>query len=315
LLNKAFSSSTLSSVDVRQLRILRELGELGSVRAVAEALRITPSAVSQQLKLLQRAIPVPLTRRDGRTLRLTEEGVRLAAAGAAVETALARARDTARELSDTPQGTVMVSAFNSAALGFFPPLLSRFPPDGPIRVTVTDEDVAQAEFPRLTSEYDIVLAHRFEHTPGWPTTVTVVPLLEEPLDVALPADHPLARLRRVPAVRAAGQPWVTTHAGYPVGAIIDSLSAVTGRRVQVVHRVNEFTIAGELVRAGAGLALIPRWTIPRPAGVVLRPLAGVRSVRRIDALVRPENALRPAVKVVLGGLREVSARIVASTAG
>jgi DNA-binding transcriptional LysR family regulator len=294
-------------VDVRQLRILRELGELGSVRAVAEALRITPSAVSQQLKLLQRGSPVPLTRRDGRTLRLTESGARLAAAGAEVETALARAREIAQGLRDTPQGTVTVSAFNSAALAFFPPLVRRFPPDGPVRVTVTDEDVAQSEFPRLTSAYDIVLAQRFQHTPAWPPTVTVVPLVEEPLDVALPADHPLARQRTVPAARAAAQPWITTHAGFPVEAIIDSLSAVTGRPVGIVHRVNEFTVAGELVRAGAGLALIPRWTIPRPAGVVLRPLAGVHSARRIDALVRPENALRPAVQAVLTSLREVGA--------
>jgi DNA-binding transcriptional LysR family regulator len=298
-------------VDVRRLRILRELGELGSVRGVSEALRITPSAVSQQLKLLQRGIAVPLTRRDGRRLRLTEEGERLAAAGADVEQALARAREISKRIGDAPQGTVSVSAFNSAALAFFPPLLHRFPPDGPVRVTLTDEDVAQSDFARLTSAYDIVLAHRFEHTPSWPATVTVVPLVTEPLDVALPADHPLARLRSVPAARAAAQPWVTTHVGFPVGAIIDSLSAIIGRPVEVRHRVNEFTVAAELVRAGAGLALIPRWTIPRPPGVVLRPLAGVHSARNIDALVRPEHALRPAVQVVLGECRRVGATIAA----
>jgi DNA-binding transcriptional LysR family regulator len=300
-----FSFSTLSAMDVRQLRILRELGDLGSVRAVAEALRITPSAVSQQLKLLQRGIAVPLTRRDGRTLRLTESGASLAAAGIDVEEALARARQIALGLADTPQGTVTVSAFNSAAMAFFPPLVRRFRPDGPVRVTVTDEDVAQSDFPRLTSVHDVVLAHRFEHTPPWPAVVTVVPLIDEPLDVALPAGDPLARLRTVPAVRAAAHPWVTTHAGFPVGAILDSLSAVAGRRVEIAHHVNEFTVAAELVRAGAGLALIPRWTIPRPPGVVLRPLAGLHSSRRIDALVRPENALRPAVQVVLAALREL----------
>ena len=56
-------------MDERQLRILRELGELGSVAAVAEALLVTPSAVSQQLRLLQRGLTVPLTARSGRRLK------------------------------------------------------------------------------------------------------------------------------------------------------------------------------------------------------------------------------------------------------
>jgi DNA-binding transcriptional LysR family regulator len=106
-------------VDVRQLQMLRELGELGSIRAVAEALHITPSAVSQQLKLLQAPLSVPLTRRDGRNLRLTEAGTLLASAGIEVENALARAREVARALTLAPQGTVTVSGFNSSAMAFF----------------------------------------------------------------------------------------------------------------------------------------------------------------------------------------------------
>lgn len=296
-------------MDARQLRILRELGELGSVSAVAAALHITPSAVSQQLKALQRRAAVPLTRRAGRFLRLTEAGERLSLAGAEVETALARAREIAQALGEDPQGTVHVSAFNSAAMAFFPPLVAAFPAGAAVEVRMADEDVAQAEFPKLTSTYDVVLAHRFAHTPPWPASVHGVALVEEPLDVALPIDHPLADEARITARRAAAEPWITTHAGFPVGAIVDALSAVTGHPVDVVHRVNEFTVAGELVRAGAGIALMPRWTSPGPPGVVLRPLDGVRSVRHIDALVRPENIARPAVRAVLDTLRDTGHRL------
>lgn len=298
-------------MDVRQLQILRELGELGSVRAVADALRITPSAVSQQLRLLQRPVRVPLTRREGRTLRLTEAGEALAAAAADVQTALARARELAEDLADSPAGMVSVSAFNSAAMALFPALASAFPPDAAIRVVLTDEDVEQRLFASLTATYDIVLAHRFEHTDPWPKSVAAVPLLTEPLDVAVPIDHPLARRRSITAHAAAREPWITTHAGFPVGAILDALATVSGRPVTVAHRVNEFTVAAELVRAGAGLALIPRWTTPAPDGVVLRPLADVRSTRRIDALVRPENTTRATVRAVLATLRE-TARSLAS---
>src|SRR3954471_17277312 len=110
-------------MDERQLRILRELGELGSVTAVAEALLVTPSAISQQLRLLQRSIPVPLTERVGRRLVLTAAGQALAEAAIEVETALARARRAVDRFVDQPDGSVSIAAFHSAAAAFYPILL------------------------------------------------------------------------------------------------------------------------------------------------------------------------------------------------
>lgn len=177
-------------MDERQLRILRELGELGSVTAVAEALLVTPSAISQQLRLLQRSVRVPLTERDGRRLVLTDAGQALAGAAIEVETALARARHTVEEFVDRPEGEVSVAAFHSAGAAFFPLLLSALADPGAPVPRLADEDVPQEDFPRLTREYDIVLAHRLDHAPPWPRTVAVTTLLHEPLDVAMPADHP-----------------------------------------------------------------------------------------------------------------------------
>lgn len=296
-------------MDERQLRILRELGELGSVRAVAEALHITPSAISQQLKLLQRTVAVPLTERRGRYLRLTEAGEALAAAGAEVHTALARARQVAHDLGGEPSGTVTLSAFNSAALALFPPLLRAFPGTGPVQIHVTDEDVAQEDFPRLTSRIDIVIAHRLDHTPAWPATVTVTPLLHEPLDVALPRSHPLCERGRLHPADVAGEPWITTHDGFPIIASLEAVGAIAGRPLTFTHRVNEFSVAIELVKAGGGLALVPRWTVPRPRGVVLRPLEGLAATRHIDALHRPEQRVRPSTQTVLAKLRRVASAL------
>lgn len=134
-------------MDERQLKILRELGELGSVTAVAEALLVTPSAISQQLRLLQRAIPVPLTERQGRRLVLTDAGQALAGAAVEVETALARARHTVDEFLDLPDGEVSVAAFHSAGSTFFPPLLRGLAGPGRPVLALADEDVAQDDFP------------------------------------------------------------------------------------------------------------------------------------------------------------------------
>ncbi|MGC9544714.1 LysR family transcriptional regulator [Streptomyces sp. UG1] len=293
-------------MDERQLRILRELGELGSVTAVAEALLVTPSAISQQLRLLQRAIPVPLTERQGRRLVLTDAGQALAGAAIEVETALARARHAVEGFVERPEGEVSVAAFHSAAAAFFPPLIGALSGPGKPVPRLADEDVPQEDFPRLTREYDIVLAHRLDHAPPWPRTVAATTLLREPLDVAMPADHPLAAKRRVTPRDVADEPWITVHDGFPVLAVIEAVAAAAGRRLDLAHRINEFAVVAEVVAAGGGIALMPRWTVrPHPA-LVLRPLSGVQARRHIDALYRPERTARSAVRTVLTELRRAA---------
>ncbi|MGW2930603.1 LysR family transcriptional regulator [Streptomyces sp. NPDC001156] len=296
-------------MDERQLRILRELGELGSVTAVAEALLVTPSAISQQLRLLQRAIPVPLTERQGRRLVLTDAGQALAGAAVEVETALARARGAVEEFVGRPDGEVSVAAFHSAAAALFPLLLRAFAEPGTPGLALADEDVAQDDFPRLTREYDLVLAHRLDHAPPWPGTVTATTLLHEPLDVALPAGHPLAAKRRLTPRDVADEPWITVHDGFPVMATIEAIAASAGRRLRLAHRINEFAVVAEAVAAGGGIALMPRWTMrPHPA-LVLRPIGGVQARRDIDALYRPERTARTAVRTVLAELRRAARTI------
>jgi len=175
-------------MEIHQLEILRELGALGSVKAVAETLMVTPSAVSQQLALLQRNVEVPLTRKEGRNLVLTEAGQVLADAGAAVVSAMADARTAIGAYHGSPVGPVTISGFHSAGQALFAPLARMLDAPGQPRIQLSDEDVAQQDFPALTARYDLVLAHRMDHSPRWPEErVAVIPLAHEPLDVALPA--------------------------------------------------------------------------------------------------------------------------------
>ncbi|HUQ59331.1 LysR family transcriptional regulator [Lentzea sp.] len=296
-------------MDERQLRILRELGELGSVTAVAEALHVTPSAISQQLRLLQRSIPVPLTERTGRRVSLTDAGQALAAAAIEVESALAWARRAVTDFVEQPDGEVTVAAFHSAASVFWPLLLRGLAGQGHPRVALADEDVTQHRFPALTRDHDLVLAHRLDHAPPWPRTVIATTLLHEPLDVALPQAHPLARKPRLSPEDVADEPWITVHEGYPLMAIIEAIGSIANRRLDIVHRINEITVTAEVVAAGGGLALMPRWTTRPHPGVVLRPLDGVRASRHIDVLHRPERMARKAVQTVLAELRRAAAVI------
>ncbi|TDC75663.1 LysR family transcriptional regulator substrate-binding protein, partial [Streptomyces hainanensis] len=145
--------------------------------------------------------------------------------------------------------------------------------------------------------------------PPWPRTVTATTLLREPLDVALPADHPLAARAALHPRDVVDEPWITVHDGFPLMATIDAIAAVAGRRLHIAHRINEFAVVAEAVAAGGGLALMPRWTTrPHPA-LALRPLADVHAHRHIDALHRPERTARRAVRTVLAELRRAATTI------
>ncbi|WP_247044215.1 LysR family transcriptional regulator [Arthrobacter rhizosphaerae] len=295
-------------MEIHQLEMLRELGALGSVKAVAETLLVTPSAVSQQLAALQKSLDVPLTRKEGRNLVLTDAGQVLADAGAAVVSAMAEARRAIGAYHVSPVSPVTVSGFHSAGQVLFAPLARLLDaPDTP-KVLLSDEDVAQHDFPALTARYDLVLAHRMDHSPRWPEErVAVIPLAREPLDVALPANHPLARLRSLTADDVAGEPWVTSRAGYSPADVLTAVAASSSHELNIVHRINDYSTVAALVAAGSVIGLLPRYTA-RPAlnpGIVLRPLEGISTRRRIDILARPENLKRTSVMMVCDALQKI----------
>lgn len=105
------------------------------------------------------------------------------------------------------------------------------------------------------------------------------------------------------------QPWITVHDGFPLMSISAAIASVANRRLDIVHRVNEFAVVAEAVAAGGGLALMPRWTARPHPDVVLKPLGGGDARRDIDVLHRPERAARQAVRAVLAELHPAAAQI------
>jgi len=297
-------------MDPARLRLLRELGDRGSVAAVAVAMHVSASAVSQQLAALQAGVPVPLTVKRGRRLVLTEAGEALAAASTRVDEALAAARDAVGSFLAQDDRAVRVSAFHSAGLALFGPLLAELAGAGTgTRVALADADVAQGDFAGLTADHDLVVAHRLPHDPPWPTArLVVVPLLLEPLDVALPAGHPLASSAGITPEMLRDERWISTHAGFPLAGVLDHLGALIGQAPRIVHRVNEFSVAAQIVRTGDAIAVMPRTTAAPLAvdGMVLRPVVGATLVRHVDVLARPDALAQAPVRVVLAALRRVA---------
>ncbi|MRJ76178.1 LysR family transcriptional regulator [Aeromicrobium sp. SMF47] len=295
-------------MELGQLRALRELGDRGSIAAVAAAMRVSPSSISQQISALQRRSPAPLTYRDGRRTALTDAGRALAAAAIDVEVALERADQAVARFHDDRSGTVSVAAFHSAGLALFAPLITALHGPNKPNVRLSDFDVAQDDFPSLTADHDLVLAHRLVGSPAWPTSVRAEPLLFEPLDIVVRCDHRLAAMSAIEPADLGDETWVAVHEGFPLEQAITVIAGVGGNEARIMHRINEFLVAAAVVSASGCIALMPRYTsdLGSHPDLVLRPLSNPGLGRHIDCLARAETLERATVKAVLAELKTIA---------
>jgi DNA-binding transcriptional LysR family regulator len=292
-------------MDVAQLALLRELADRGSVTRVAEALGRSPSAVSQQLRTLQRQVGVVLVERVGRGVRLTDAGLALAASAVKVSTAIAEAEATWDAYREDAAGTVRLALFFSASELLVPGLLERLREHPGIVLLADDRDMAQDGFAALAADYDIVIGHRSDDVlPPERSVLRVVPLLREPLDIGVPLGHALADRSSLTVADVIGEDWVGVPPDYPLDRVLAAMAVRAATPARVIHRSTHLPLIENLVAAGHGIALLPRYTSrERSAGRFrLVPLADVRAGRHIEALLRPERAARRAVRVVLDSL-------------
>jgi DNA-binding transcriptional LysR family regulator len=304
-------------MDVQRLELLRELAERHSVTAVARATHRTPSAVSQQLKVLEREAGLPLTERSGRGLVLTDAGRALARSATDVAVALERAAAVWDAFRNRATGEVSLVTFPTAGQMLLPGALQDLAEVEGLVVHCTDMDPELSDFPALTSDFDIVLAHSMRGQVPWGGRgLTVVPLMTEPLDVGLPADHRLAARASVGPADVVGETWIGVPEGYPFERIVHEIEQQGGGRVTVSQRFADLRLVEAFIMAGLGIALVPRYTSggSQPGRLVLKPLRGVDAERQIVALMRPDRAERLAVRTVIDVLRSRAARVQAEHA-
>lgn len=298
-------------MDLHRLRILREFADRGTVGGVAEAMNMTPSAVSQQLKILSREAGIALLEQDGRRVRLTDAGRALVLRADEVIAAVQRAGDEMDSYRDDVVGSVRLAMFPSGAAVLLPGVLDRMTDSG-IRLIAADEDVPYADAPALLADFDVVLTHRDERAPQVvDARVAVTTVMREPIDLVVGSEHRLAGRGEVTLSELEHEDWISVRGGFPVDDVLLSLAAVTGVQPRVVHRINDFRAIEAMVARNHGIALMPRFSVRDPE-VDRLVLTGVRAARVYEALSRPQATERAAVRQLLHELASEAAVVSSS---
>lgn len=301
-------------LDLRRLRLLHELHERGTIAAVADALRFTPSAVSQQLAVLEREAGVPLLERAGRGVRLTDAALVLATHATELLDRADRAEAELAAAAENVAGRGRIAAFQSVALRVAAPAMARLADEAPALRCELVEAEPEASLPALAlGDVDLVLADEWEHQPlRRPPGVDRHDLHREPVRVVLPADHPLVRAHPrgapVPLRALRDAVWTCGHAGGAWPDMVErTCRSFGGFDPEIRHRTNDAVVTLSLVAGGFAVTLLPDFVgAADHPGVVVRDLAEGTPHRTILAATRAADAARPSVRALLGAVRGVA---------
>lgn len=294
-------------MNLGRLATLREVADRGTIAAAADALHLTPSAVSQQLAALEREVGHRLVEPAGRTIRLTP------AASLLVEragTIFAEVERTRAELSAHAAGErahVAIGAFPTALVALVAPVVPRLLGAAPgVRPRVCEYETPQAIEALAREELDLVIAMEAPGAPGRDDPrFGRRELLRDRLDAVLPPGHRLAGEREVRLGDLAEENWVAPSEGWSCEHVFLGACQAEGFSPAVAHRTTDWTAVVALVEAGLGVALVPR--LARTAigpGVVVRPLAGDPAARHIFAAWRRGADAAPALRTAIDLLAE-----------
>jgi len=300
-------------VDPGQLRLLALIEKFGSLTAAAEALRLTPAAVTQQVARAERQWQVPLVLRGPRGARLTEAGAALAAHGRVIDEAATKAEADMAALLGHLSLRLRVGAFQAAALHLVPPALVALRHRHPdADVSVVDLVSGRGPDEIVGGRLDMGIVAAWSDTAAFPPQLAAHSLLRDPLVVVLPSDHPLARATGSSAVgglrleQLRDESWVTIVAGHAAREQFDRAAREAGFTPRVRFETESYDVAQALVGAGSGVALVSRLALTHVPGTTHRELARPRLHRHIHALTQADTTLTPLVEVFLGLLHDVA---------
>jgi DNA-binding transcriptional LysR family regulator len=295
-------------METRRLELLAELSRLGSMRAVAEALGITTSTVSQQIAALAREMGTPLIEPHGRQVRLTPAGRRLAEHAVMILAAVESAQLDLMPGAE-PSGTVRVAGFATAFRTVLLPVISGLASSHPqVRVLIREHEPAEALQLLAADLADLALTYDYNLAPaaaGDPA-VRRMPLWTARWALGVPARETAARGTTVEQfARFRAHDWIGNSRNTADEDVIRTVASMAGFTPQITHQADSLELVQDMITAGLGIGLLPADLAASP-GVRLIPLDGPHVELRAYAAARHGRLSWPPLALVIRRLRRAS---------
>jgi DNA-binding transcriptional LysR family regulator len=294
-------------LDVRRMWILREVARHGSFASAAQALAYTSSAISQQIATLEREVGTRLVERGARGVSLTEPGTILVTQAEAVFQQLERIEKEIRGFAKLESGLLRLGWFATAGSTLVSRSVAAFRTRYPgVKLDLFQGDPDECVSGLRASEITVALVYQFDGEPSLPADIAQVELLDDPVHVGLPLEHPLAARDYINLTDLAGEHWIQ---GVRHGSTLEILPAAcraAGFEPIVAVRTDDRTMVEGLVAAGAGVTLIPQLTLPtvRP-DIAVRPLQARSLCRTVKAAMLIGSYRSPATAAMVDVLKEM----------
>jgi DNA-binding transcriptional LysR family regulator len=298
-------------LDLKRMRVLREVAAHGSFSAAADQLAYTQSAVSQQIAALEREAGARLIDRGPRRVRLTDAGEALVRHTDAILARMAEAEAELEAIAGLRAGRVRLVAFPSAGATLVPAAVADFRerhPDVEVELALTEPPDATVDL----REGDADIALTIEGAPG-NEAVELVHLLDDPMYVALPRVHPLAGRARIRLADLVDEQWMLGSTGRcPDRLVFMEACRAAGFEPRLAFQSDDYNAIQGFVAAGVGVALIPDLALVNIRDdILIRSPAGPAPVRRIYAATTGGCARSPATRALLEALQRAAAAHVA----
>ncbi len=245
-------------LDVRRLRLLRELHLRGTLAEVATALHQSPSSVSQQLTQLEREVGVELLRKVGRKVQLTAQAEILVEHTTAVLELLEQAESELAASLEEATGTIRIAAFQSVVLALVPSALQVLARDHPrLRVTMTQREPETALRETWARDFDLVVAEQYPgHAAPWHPELDSIDLTTDAIRLAVPREGlPFGDVTSIEQARDA--PWVMEPVGAASRHWAEQACRQAGFEPDIRYETADLQAHLRLVETGNAVALTP----------------------------------------------------------
>lgn len=296
-------------LNVQRLRVLREVLAQGSFSEAASALNYTQSAVSQAIATLETEAGVPLIERDRRGVRPTTAGERLAEHAGRILTQLDAAEAELGAIAGIAGGELRLASFPTAGATLMPLAIAAFRSAHPEVTLSLVEGEPEELIPRLRDgEFDLGLIFEFEGTGELGPGLRSAPLFEDPMKLALPKGHRLARKEQVALADLSDDAWVQTSEASACARHVVRVCRAAGFEPRVSFESDDYLTVQGLVAAGVGVALIPQLALSQTVSydIAVRELQPDGPVRHVVVATPGTGVSLPAAAAMLEILRHTA---------